>query len=686
MKVSFFSLSAALLAVGNQADVSGKSGLRRLNPPAQQFTPEFGPCEMLFDGTTFSAYTQNGKNPCALGLSCQLFNAYVFLPEPGIFEGTCQGLKVSEGCALQYSSHQWVANGDQFCGSGTACVPSQTLPLFPSEGQIVYGSCQYGALFAKCQLNYTNDGSYSYYTASSTGLGVMPAIPLCGFDLYCYATSTTSSGTYTGHCLASQQQGCYLIYKDSTQNFEYHNLPCPINQFCAPNLNLPTNPSNNQISAGQCQAVGQVNQPCERNFVLPPVHRRRRLDVPGANGTGTVYSFVDNTNQYPVCKTGLSCVLSSDTRQATNGQVFDGNCLVGVDYGGICQVQFSGNGTRVVSNDYTVNYAACLGGLVCLPENDDGLGDVADGSCQIADCNGQNNNNNIGNIPDTSIRVTICHRTCSETNPWIRMTIDSNAWNGSIYDVCGHQNDWVNGTCPGVNMSKWGPHDRDYILKWHGEKKLYNSSYWDIWEPSCPYARSARALDDSCCDWAAGECCGVDPFPPPPPPPPTRAPVAAPQCDVPAVSSETTSCSKDIKFMEKDGSSTIKENPIIITHQSNDYVTFKIKKEWDSNGTVYVQYFDTHARQYYCLEYCNNMTIQSHCLTTVPIAIIEIWVETGIATDNANISSCCHEREYYSVTEQFMEDASDVVNTTGKHYVEGTYEIWCKSKCTNNEG
>ena len=129
-----------------------------------------------------------------------------------------------------------------------------------------------------------------------------------------------------------------------------------------------------------------------------------------------------------------------------------------------------------------------------------------------------------------------------------------------------------------------------------------------------------------------------------------------------------STCSCRHKFLEKDGNSPIGKDPFIILEQMDKYVSFKIKKQWNLTGPVYVQYFDPTHEQYYCVQSCDNATILAHCLTRVKIAIIEIWVETDNPFDNANISSCCFEDDYGGPPK-------------GKYYVEGTYELWCDSKC-----
>ena len=147
-------------------------------------------------------------------------------------------------------------------------------------------------------------------------------------------------------------------------------------------------------------------------------------------------------------------------------------------------------------------------------------------------------------------------------------------------------------------------------------------------------------------------------------------PAPAPSCPIqPSANVPTSVCEKDIKVVEKVGSTQITGMPIVILEQHGDTVTFMITKQWDSNGPVYVQYFDPVIRQYYCMQPCGNVTMKSHCMARTSIAIVELWVETGTVTDNAVISQCC------------FSDAVDYTAGVMKHYVEVTYELFCNSKC-----
>jgi len=119
------------------------------------------------------------------------------------------------------------------------------------------------------------------------------------------------------------------------------------------------------------------------------------------------------------------------------------------------------------------------------------------GICVPDKCTGKPN-------PDENHRVTICHRTCSDHNPWVRITIDNSAWTGP---GCGHMNHKVDKctTEPEVEIdSIWGGYSEDYLIKDHLAKAEYPKEYWKIWEPACPSHKNGI-----CCDPLEGECCGI---------------------------------------------------------------------------------------------------------------------------------------------------------------------------------
>ena len=141
---------------------------------------------------------------------------------------------------------------------------------------------------------------------------------------------------------------------------------------------------------------------------------------------------------------------------------------------------------------------------------------------------------------------------------------------------------------------------------------------------------------------------------------------ALPQSTIPLAE---PACRNDIKTNEVIGTSLISKPPFTIVARNKSTVTFTVEKQWASNGSVYVQYFDLHQKQYECVELCNkpdNVTITAHCMKKVPIAVIELWVETDVVSDTAKVSSCCSSL------------SSNGRSLTSKNYVEGTYELWCE--------
>ena len=156
-------------------------------------------------------------------------------------------------------------------------------------------------------------------------------------------------------------------------------------------------------------------------------------------------------------------------------------------------------------------------------------------------------------------------------------------------------------------------------------------------------------------------------------------------CHMPQPAEPPLLCQKDINAVEVVGYSKFHGTPLIILEQRSSSVTFQLQPQaWNfsssssSRGQVYVQYFDSSVHGYICVNVCNQertFSITAHCMKSVPIAIIEIWVETDNVYDGAKISPCCfrHSGESSVVTPKQQQKQ--------KHFLEGTYQLRCTSRC-----
>lgn len=226
----------------------------------------------------------------------------------------------------------------------------------------------------------------------------------------------------------------------------------------------------------------------------------------------------------------LFALLAASAEANKNG----GHAPVAHDADGMtCKLKYNDNNSRY----YKVNGHECPTGYTCeVGENDVGQDGEIDGKCEAEECAGKADPDEDQDLG--TIRVTICHRTCSETNPWVRITIDDDAWSGDQASGCGHslQHDIRDECANKEPWTAWGKNRKDYLIKWHGTRAQVREdnnfeqnsneekAYWKYWERACPYVRQ-----DKCCDWESGSCCGDNPNDSEAPSAgPTKSPTATP--------------------------------------------------------------------------------------------------------------------------------------------------------------
>jgi uncharacterized protein YchJ len=182
--------------------------------------------------------------------------------------------------------------------------------------------------------------------------------------------------------------------------------------------------------------------------------------------------------------------------------------------------------------------------LTCdIAENDtgfDGQNGIVEvtGTCQRTACTGTNDILEITKdrpaLGTDTHRVTICHRTCSNTiNPWVRITIDKDAWENPE-DHCG-SDDQHNNTTQKENTGHWMATCADesegesFVIRDHGSLSYVSSQfdannstvtangtfvsekdYWHYWERACPYVRQTPDSPNPCCgiNGDFSDCCG----------------------------------------------------------------------------------------------------------------------------------------------------------------------------------
>ena len=342
-----------------------------------------------------------------------------------------------------------------------------------------------------------------------------------------------------------------------------------------------------------------------------------------------------------------------------------------------------GSGTPVYSEVDTLGCAADFVCIVADSYSNTTVGAVIPGTCQPTTCYGRKvagscapNKPGCGGATN---RTTICHRTCSETNPWVRITIDDDAWN-----TCGHKQHSTS-TCNGKDLTKWGANKNDYLIKVHGTRdyvasQLKNTNdikeYWRKWEHACPYVRNGE-----CCDWTdANPCCGDKPSTTVPLPSPTPAPVAGPTpapvtpapvpgpTPAPVTPAPVTSptiapggddCPEDQEelyaingvTLEKGatlgGFNSVSEFPIKVLSTDGKKVTFEVCNKL-GGGRVFTGF--VYDGKYICEEsedpkICETYT--ADCYVSEPFAVIDIHLTEPGNNDPVvvDVPKCCHDDE-----------------------------------------
>ena len=274
--------------------------------------------------------------------------------------------------------------------------------------------------------------------------------------------------------------------------------PAPVNPTPAPVLPACSTYSAGQCpsprcvkSGGSCYDSGSAPQPTPAPAPVPCASRSLGTCENGDGLCMKLRGQCNDVNGNGVLNETCTASLTADS---SGDLIYAAEPGSGCSAGLLCYVADSPNASLVDINIQGVcKSETCLG--TNIPTN----------------CNGNNLNDPACN--SATVRVTICHRTCSAHNPWVRITIDNNAWDGA---GCGHQQHDVEDDCKNkAPWTAWGVNRRDYLIKWHGTRDFVAQNrtpaevkaYWRQWEPACPYVRSGK-----CCSWTdpSNPCCGEE--------------------------------------------------------------------------------------------------------------------------------------------------------------------------------
>ena len=336
---------------------------------------------------------------------------------------------------------------------------------------------------------------------------------------------------------------------------------------------------------GSAAAVSCGDEPCDPSCTNPCAQWHQQNP-----GKQTECLAETNTAGSAVCdytSSGRKCQLKAAFGTSECGEVAEG---------GDCKMKWNDNADKfqpVPQKAYK-----CSHGFTCV------IGDAQDadsevpGTCESDTCYGNNGEKDVDSSTD---RVTICHRTCSEKNPWVRITVDDDSWNGTMASGCGHQNHEVDVECQNKATGPgdaWGLNRGDYLLRWHGKKDQpqidYDltdnelKDYWKYWERACPYVRGTGCCSNDSTDPVYGlSCCGYDAATDSPTSSPTETPTAKPS-PAPSSSPAPTECvdadNMATAVLVTEDSGTVMPNPpcleIMSSSPTDKTITFKVSQCW----------------------------------------------------------------------------------------------------------